>query len=137
MCENKLETAVLAALDHAEAAKEALNTLRFEDARQNRTAYELDRRLDTMRIFEDRDIDEIERFLAPLLQKIEDGRVTEVIPDEHCPQGYWRNHMLTPEAEEISEAIRPIRLLLKSLKRVQLLRRADAILDRICTQDRT
>ena len=116
------------ALDIAPRAAKALDDCGVSfDARQNRLTYRFAAKLQSGEIFTARDLEDLGILLAPWLKQIEQGWVTEVIPDMHCASGRWTNRRLTDAAATLQQSIAPLVTLHRLLTRLQNLRRADRL----------
>ncbi len=130
-----IEAAILEALNMVPSASKALDML-IDNLEPSgaRIAYRLGSRLRGGEMFGDRDLEDLESLLQPILAEIEGGWVSEVIADEHCPGGAWINWRLTGVAAELDRQIKPLVSLMGSLRQIRNLKRADQIARRLCEQ---
>lgn len=127
-----LEFAVFEALQKMQPARDALHQIPLrDDATRKAIARRLGRALNDRDLFSAPVADDLEQLLKPFVTEIKSGWVEEVIPDEHCPEGYWINNRLTNEAETLSVAIEPLNTLLRRLRRVEHVRQAERISQRL------
>ncbi|GGE62933.1 hypothetical protein [Actibacterium pelagium] len=135
MSDDQMETAILRALELVPAANTALNDLdhRF-DSRERWRVHEFCGRLDAGKIFEDRDIYDLEDLLAPIQAEIELGWMTHWVHDENHAAGGWSETILLPAAAELEAKTRPLSLLRDALVLVRNLRRTEDVLIKMLEQ---
>ncbi len=130
-----IEAAILEALNMVPSASKALDMLIDSlEPSGARIAYRFGSRLRAGEMFGDRDLNDLESLLQPVLAEIEAGWVSEVIADEHCPGGAWINKRLTGVAAELDSQVKPLVALMSSLRQIRNLKRADQIVRRFCEQ---
>ncbi|WP_170509156.1 hypothetical protein [Ruegeria arenilitoris] len=130
-----IEAAILEALNLVPSASTALDELiEILEPTGARIAYRFGSRLRAGEVFTDRDLEDLETLIKPVLAKIEQGWVSEVIPDEHCPKGAWINRRLTNEAAALERATAPLVTLAGLLQTIKDLKCADRITRRFLAE---
>ena len=130
-----METAIRGALELAPAADKALEEIDpLLNPRDRRRVHEFCGRLEVSKIFEDRDIYDLEDLLAPFQSQIEAGWVTHWVHDESHVDGGWLERVLDPKAAEIEAKTRPLSLLRDALVLVRNLKRAEDVLMKVLEQ---